>query len=116
MSTVAIHAAKTSLSKPLARVEAGGEIVIARGKTPIARLTPIRRSLPARRFGAPKGIVSVGPEFFDLLPDDEFGDRSNGQHHPPPVVRRRPGVGDRGKRTDGGLDGNLALRRARQQR
>jgi prevent-host-death family protein len=40
MSTFTIHAAKTNLSKLLARVEAGEEIVIARGKTPIARLTP----------------------------------------------------------------------------
>jgi prevent-host-death family protein len=36
-----IHAAKTNLSKILARVEAGEEIVIARGKIPIARLTPV---------------------------------------------------------------------------
>ena len=33
MSTVTIHAAKTNLSKLLAQVEAGEEIVIARGKT-----------------------------------------------------------------------------------
>ena len=42
MSTVTIHDAKTNLSKLIARVEAGEEIVIARGKTPVARLTPIR--------------------------------------------------------------------------
>ena len=34
MSTVTIQDAKTNLSKLLARVEAGEEIVIARGKTP----------------------------------------------------------------------------------
>ena len=32
MFTVTIHAAKTNLSKLLARVEAGEEIVIARGR------------------------------------------------------------------------------------
>jgi prevent-host-death family protein len=52
MSTVTIHAAKTNLSKLIARVEAGEEIVIARGKTPVARLTPIRPRSTARRFGA----------------------------------------------------------------
>ena len=40
MSVVTVHAAKTNLSKLLARVEAGEEIVIG-GKIPIARLTPI---------------------------------------------------------------------------
>jgi prevent-host-death family protein len=42
MVTVNIRAAKANLSKLLARVEAGEEIVIARGKTPVARLTPVR--------------------------------------------------------------------------
>ena len=42
MAIVTIHDAKTNLSKLLARVESGEEIVIARGKTPIAKLTPVR--------------------------------------------------------------------------
>jgi prevent-host-death family protein len=72
MSIVTIHAAKTHLSKLLARVEAGEEIVIARGRTPIARLTPIH-ALPAkRRFGAFKGMLSVGPEFFEPMTDAEL--------------------------------------------
>jgi len=73
MATVKIHDAKTNLSKLLARVEAGEEIVIARGKTPIARLTPVRAPI-ARRFGAYKGIVSVGPEFFEPLTDAELAE------------------------------------------
>ncbi len=72
MSTVTIHAAKTNLSKLLARVEAGEEIVIARGKTPIARLTPVRSPPALRRFGAMKGIVSVGPEFFEPMTEAEL--------------------------------------------
>ena len=72
MSTVTVHAAKTHLSKLLARVEAGEEIVIARGKTPIARLTPIRSPPALRRFGAMKGIVSVGPEFFEPMTEAEL--------------------------------------------
>jgi prevent-host-death family protein len=74
MSTVTIHDAKTNLSKLLARVEAGEEIVIARGKTPIARLTPIHRFPAKRQFGAFKGVVSVGPEFFEPMTDAELAE------------------------------------------
>ena len=72
MSVVSIHAAKADLSKLLARVEAGEEIVIAPGKNLIARLTPIRHRPAARRFGAMRGIVSVGPEFFEPMTEAEF--------------------------------------------
>jgi len=72
MSSVTIHTAKTNLSKLLARVEAGEEIVIARGKTPIARLSPIHRRPAERRFGALKGIVRVGPEFFEPMTGAEL--------------------------------------------
>jgi prevent-host-death family protein len=41
--TVKVGEAKTHLSELLARVEAGEEVIIARGKDPIARLTRIRR-------------------------------------------------------------------------
>ncbi len=73
MTTVTIHDAKTNPSKLLARVEAGEEIIIARGKTPIARLTPVRSPVE-RRFGAYKGIVSVGPEFFEPMTDAELAE------------------------------------------
>lgn len=39
--------AKTRLSELLARVEAGEEITIARGDTPIARLVPVPRRADA---------------------------------------------------------------------
>lgn len=68
MTTVTIHDAKTNLSKLLARVGAGEEIVIARAKTPVARrLTPVHAPVTMRRFGAMKGIVSVGADFFEPL-------------------------------------------------
>jgi len=72
MSTVTIHAAKTNLSKLLARVEAGEEIVIARGNIPVARLMPIRAPAAKREFGAFKGVVTVGPEFFDPMTEAEL--------------------------------------------
>jgi antitoxin (DNA-binding transcriptional repressor) of toxin-antitoxin stability system len=40
MNSVTIHEAKTTLSKLVTKVEAGGEFVICRGKQPVARLTP----------------------------------------------------------------------------
>ena len=72
MTTVTVHTAKTNLSRLLARVEAGEEIVVARGKHPVARLIPCQPPSPPREFGTLKGIVSVGPEFFDPLPPEEL--------------------------------------------
>jgi antitoxin (DNA-binding transcriptional repressor) of toxin-antitoxin stability system len=43
-STVKVGEAKTYLSDLLARVEAGEEIIIARGDVPIARLTRIDKA------------------------------------------------------------------------
>ena len=41
MIRVTIHAAKTHLSKLIRRAQAGEEIVIARGKEPVARLVSV---------------------------------------------------------------------------
>jgi prevent-host-death family protein len=71
METVTIHTAKTTLSRLLARVEAGEEIILARGNQPVAKLVPLRQG-ESRRFGAMRGIISVGPEFFEPLPDMEL--------------------------------------------
>lgn len=49
MTIVTIHKAKTELSKLLARVEAGEEIVIARGDLPIAKLVPFEPQKQAVR-------------------------------------------------------------------
>ena len=72
MKTVTIHAAKTHHSQLLAEVEAGAEIVLARGKTPIARIIAYSPPANARVFGAMKGLISIGPEFFEPLPEDEL--------------------------------------------
>ncbi|HMN47091.1 MAG TPA: type II toxin-antitoxin system Phd/YefM family antitoxin [Povalibacter sp.] len=72
MTTVTIHVAKTNLSQLLARVEAGEEIVLARGKTPVAKLVPLNLPRKSRNFGSLRGRVHVGPDFFDPLPEDEL--------------------------------------------
>ena len=68
---VSVHAAKAHLSRLLARVEAGEEIVIARRKTPVAKLVPIAAK-GKREFGAMHGKIAIGPEFFEPLPADEL--------------------------------------------
>jgi antitoxin (DNA-binding transcriptional repressor) of toxin-antitoxin stability system len=72
MKVVTVHAAKTGLSQLLARVEAGEEIVLARGKEPVAKLVLYHPAKGGRRFGALRGTVSVGPEFFEPLPEHEL--------------------------------------------
>jgi antitoxin (DNA-binding transcriptional repressor) of toxin-antitoxin stability system len=74
MTVVTIHYAKTNLSRLLAEVEAGGEVVIARGKTPVAKLvaTPVQAEKPKRRAGAWKGRIAFDESFFDPLPEDEL--------------------------------------------
>jgi prevent-host-death family protein len=69
--TVTIHAAKTNLSRLIARAEAGETIIIARGRTPVAKLTAIAPK-GKRVFGALRGKIAIGPEFFEPLPADEL--------------------------------------------
>jgi len=67
-----VHEAKTNLSRLLERACAGEEIIIARGKIPVARLVPIESLVPRRQFGAMKGRARVTGAFFEPLPDDEL--------------------------------------------
>ncbi len=67
---VNVHDAKTSLSKLLADVEAGEDVVIARRGTPVARL--VRYEVKPR---APWGSLNLGPideSVFDPMTDDEL--------------------------------------------
>ena len=68
---VNIHEAKTHLSRLLAEVEAGEEVIIARNGDPVARLVSAKPR-GVRRFGALKGQLVVDDSFFDPLPDDEL--------------------------------------------
>ena len=66
---VNVHAAKTSLSRLLARVEAGHRVVIARAGKPIADLVP--HAGPGRTPGTLAGDIVIGPDAFSW-PDDEI--------------------------------------------
>ena len=70
--THTIHAAKTQLSRLVERAENGEEVIIARGSTPVARLTRLRAPRSARRFGAMRGRARVTRAFFDSLPEREL--------------------------------------------
>lgn len=72
MANVTVHVAKTQLSKLLARVEAGEEIIITRGSEPVARLVPVNPPKPRRVFGSLAGQVSVTDAFFEPLPEEEL--------------------------------------------
>ena len=70
MTIVNIYEAKTHLSRLLARVEAGEEIIIARNGRPIARLMPEQRRADCRTWGLDEGIIDV-PDGLDApLPED----------------------------------------------
>lgn len=72
MNTVTVHKAKTELSKLLARVEKGEEIVIARGSQPVAKLVPILKRRPvSEAYGVWKGRVTILDSFFDPLTEEE---------------------------------------------
>lgn len=72
MTTVTIHEAKTTLSKLIAKVLAGEEVIIAKGKEPAVKLVPF--SPPAKKpmLGRFKGQFEIPDSFWDPLPDDEL--------------------------------------------
>ncbi|HEX3939766.1 MAG TPA: type II toxin-antitoxin system prevent-host-death family antitoxin [Xanthobacteraceae bacterium] len=74
MAAFSIHQAKTNLSKLIARAEAGEEVVIMRGKEPVARLTGMPNARPKPTFGMLKGKIKSPPDsfFFDPLPEEEL--------------------------------------------
>lgn len=70
MASVGMHEAKSNLSKLVARVEGGEEIVITRRGAPAARLVPERQGLGfASLAGSWRGRVRIADDF-DELPDD----------------------------------------------
>jgi prevent-host-death family protein len=74
--TVTIHQAKTHLSRLLHQVEQGEEVVVCRGKQPIARIVPSGSLRPSRpKVGQPTSPRFVVPEdAFAPLADEELKD------------------------------------------
>ena len=71
MPVVNVHEAKTHLSRLLAQVEDGEEVVIARNGNPVARLVRVQER-GNRQFGSMKGRIKLDEGFFDPLPEEEL--------------------------------------------
>jgi prevent-host-death family protein len=69
---VNIHEAKTHLSRLLARVASGEEVIIAKAGIPVAKLVPVKKTPKKRVFGSAKGDFTVPESFND--PDPEIED------------------------------------------
>jgi antitoxin (DNA-binding transcriptional repressor) of toxin-antitoxin stability system len=65
-----VHKAKTNLSRLIDAALAGEEVVIARGATPVVRLTPLHAG--RFKFGLLEGKLGAGPDFFESMPEDEL--------------------------------------------
>jgi prevent-host-death family protein len=64
MSTIVnVHEAKTHLSRLLADVAAGAEVVIAKAGKPVARLVPVEAGPRPKRLGLLRGRIKVPADF-----------------------------------------------------
>ena len=70
MTQVNIHQAKTHLSRLLARVAAGEEIVIAKAGRPIARLVPVELPVQDRVADGDEGQGWIADDFDAPLPEE----------------------------------------------
>jgi prevent-host-death family protein len=69
--TVNMHEAKSQLSRLVARVQEGEEILIAKSGKPVARLMRLEGKKAARRLGTAKGKVRIGKDFDAPVPGFE---------------------------------------------
>jgi antitoxin (DNA-binding transcriptional repressor) of toxin-antitoxin stability system len=70
MVTVNVHEAKTHLSRLLAQVEAGEEVIISRAGKPIAKLSRLDPTPKKRVLGQDRGLVVIGDDWDAPLPAD----------------------------------------------
>lgn len=71
MTTVNVHEAKTHLSRLLARVARGDEVIIARGGKPVARLVPVQKvKRMDQLLGVDKGRLWIAEDFDTALPEE----------------------------------------------
>jgi prevent-host-death family protein len=62
---VNIHDAKTTLSRLIAHVEAGEEVILTRRNLPVARIVPYTDSGLTRVFGDMSGVFEVPDSFME---------------------------------------------------
>jgi prevent-host-death family protein len=67
-----VHQAKTNLSKLLRKAARGEEVIIARGKKPVAKLVAVCTEKKKRVPGRLKGKIWYAPDAFDPLRQEEL--------------------------------------------
>ena len=67
-----VHQAKTNLSRLIKEAEDGKEVIITRGKKPVARLVPVDQPTKRRVPGRLKDLISWEPDAFEPLSDEEL--------------------------------------------
>lgn len=69
-----VHQAKTHFSRLLKEAEAGKEVIVLRGKKPVAKIVPFNEppSSSQRLGGQFRGLVHADDGAFDPLTDDEL--------------------------------------------
>jgi prevent-host-death family protein len=71
--SVGVHEAKTQFSRLLHAVEAGDEVLVTRGGTPVAKIVPVApRSRVSESFGMFPGRFNLPDDFED--DGEEMGD------------------------------------------
>jgi prevent-host-death family protein len=70
-TTYSMHEAKTNLSKLVKKAIDGEEVILANGKTPVAKIVPYV-AVPKRTFGSMKGMFTWTDDAFDPLTDAEL--------------------------------------------
>jgi prevent-host-death family protein len=70
-----VHQAKTHFSRLLKEAEAGQEVVVMRGKKPVAKIVSIQAAPPKRRIpGGFEGLVVADDSAFDPMTDEELAE------------------------------------------
>lgn len=71
MTQVELDQVQEHILELIERVLHGEVVVIARDSEPLVRLTPVGTSPVKRQFGSAKGLIHIGEDFDDPLPEFE---------------------------------------------
>jgi antitoxin (DNA-binding transcriptional repressor) of toxin-antitoxin stability system len=74
MIVVTILEAQKGLSRLIASTEKGEEIIITKGKTPVAKLVAVKAPPRRRAPGQLKGKFRVIPQFFEPMSADDVAE------------------------------------------
>lgn len=88
--TYTVRQAKTQFSRLLKEDEAGNEVVVTRGRKPVAKILAIKpvtkEEVPFRLLGAYRGEVTWTDDAFDPLTDEELTEMGLGYMVNAPLV------------------------------